>query len=73
MDGKKPTDGWSEYQLLVLSEIARLNESVKMVVERQGDIREEISLLKYKSSLFGSIAGFFVVVVSMFLEKIGKM
>ncbi len=50
-------NGWNEYQKLVLSEINRINEKVKIMDEKLIQIQVSIAMLKVKSGMWGALAG----------------
>ena len=61
-------DDWSEYQKLVLSELERLDKNVEALDLKVDKIQLEIGLLKYKSSLWGGLAGGIPVIVLVLIK-----
>jgi hypothetical protein len=48
---------WEEHRLLVTESLLDLKEDMKEVRKAQEQIRQEIIMLKVKSSLWGGLAG----------------
>jgi len=69
-------NGWSEYQKLVLAELERLDRSVEILDNKIDIIRDtelaninaEIKLLKYKSTLWGGLAGAVPVLILIIIQ-----
>ena len=76
-DDKK--NGWSEYQKLVLAELERLDKGVEELDKKVDKIREhdlaniktEIKLLKYKSTLWGAVAGGIPALILVLIKLFG--
>lgn len=62
-----PTDGWAEYQRLVLAELerhgAQLTALETKLNERLGEIRVEIATLKVKAGVWGALSGMIPVIL----------
>lgn len=50
-------DEWSKYQKLVLSELQRLNKNLEELRNNQNRIHSDVELVKFKSGLYGAVAG----------------
>ena len=48
---------WDEHRMLVMESLDELKSEVKEVRRAQDVIRQEIAMLKVKSSLWGGLAG----------------
>ena len=48
---------WDEHRMLVMESLEELKSEVKEVRRAQDVIRQEIAMLKVKSSLWGGLAG----------------
>ena len=57
-------DGWNEYSRMVLHELERLNEGVNKLDEGQKQIEKDIIMLQAKSTIWGSIGGFLIAVLT---------
>ncbi len=76
----KDNNGWSEHQKLVLYELERLDKGVeeldkKIDIIREKDlanIKSEIKLLQYKSTLWGGIAGGIPVLILVLIKVFGN-
>ena len=75
-----PNDnGWSEYEKLVLAELERLDKGAERLDRKVDTIREhdlaniksEIKLLKYKSTLWGGIAGGIPALILVLIKVFG--
>ena len=55
---KETVGEWKEYQLLVLSRLDELKESVDGLCKKQHEHDKEIDRLKLKSGIWGLIGGF---------------
>lgn len=51
------SDGWGEYQRLVLAELERLDKSVKELHSKVEDLRGDVKVLYFKSGMWGAVAG----------------
>jgi hypothetical protein len=61
-------DDWNKYQLLVLHELTRLNENILELTEKTSEIDKELSVLRVRASLFGSISATITVVFALIIE-----
>jgi len=57
-------DGWNEYSRMVLHELERLNEGVNKLDEGQKQIEKDIIMLQAKSTIWGSVGGFLIAVLT---------
>lgn len=74
-------NGWSEYQKLVLAELERLDKGLEVLDQKVDDLRAEdgplatinaeIKLLKYKSTLWGGVAGGIPAVILVIIKLLG--
>ena len=60
-------DGWNEYSRMVLHELERLNEGVNKLDEGQKQIEKDIIMLQAKATIWGSIGGFIIAVLTNLL------
>jgi hypothetical protein len=67
-----PDRKWSEYQLMVLDKLDRLELVQEKVEVRLRSIETELALLKLKSSLWGGLAGVAAYAVTMGVQYISK-
>lgn len=66
------TNGWSEYQKLVLSELERHNGLIEDIRNKLGKIETDIAMLKVKAGFWGALAGAIPVAIAMGLKYIGQ-
>lgn len=57
METNKPTNGWDQYQRLVLRELEMNSSSIKDLAAEITILRVEIAYLKVKAGVWGLIAG----------------
>lgn len=50
-------NGWAEYKLLVVAELARLSTKLDLIQEDVSKLREESAGLRVKSSVWGLVGG----------------
>ena len=66
-------DGWNEYSKMVLHELKRLNDGVEKLEEGQRQIEKDIITLQTKATIWGSVAGFIIAlltnVIFFFIKK----
>lgn len=69
-------NGWSEYRLLVLQDLARLTEAISRLEEEihalseaQTNIREDLAGLKVRAGFFGGIAGALTSIASHLFNR----
>lgn len=60
-------DSWEKYGALVLSELKRLDESHKALIDTVGELRTEVAVLKVKYGLIGGLIGAIPGVVAIIL------
>ena len=58
------TNGWQQYQKLVMSELAKLDKRTGRIEDKVNKIHVELGILKLKCSMLGLIAGAIPAVVS---------
>jgi hypothetical protein len=57
-------DGWNEYSKMVLHELKRLNAGLEKLEEGQRQIEKDIITLQAKATIWGSVAGFIIAVLT---------
>jgi hypothetical protein len=57
-------DGWNEYSKMVLHELKRLNAGLEKLEEGQRQIEKDIITLQAKATIWGSVAGFVIAVLT---------
>lgn len=78
-NNNRDDNSWKEYQKLVLSELKRLDKNITILDEKVDSIRQaelaqlnsEIKLLKYKSTLWGGIAGTIPALILVLIKLLG--
>ena len=66
------TNGWEQYQKLVLAELVRLNEGVEGLKRQMTQVQTQVAVLKVKSGLWGLVAGAIPVLILVLLQYLGK-
>jgi len=61
-------NGWEQYQILVLSELKRLDESHKDLIVKVDDLRTEVAVMKVKYGLLGGLIGAIPGIVAIILS-----
>lgn len=75
-----PTNGWSQYQKLVLAKLESLEDEVKETREQIASLSNtevrnlqiEVAMLKVKSGLWGAAAGFVPAALFVAYELISR-
>ena len=57
-------DGWNEYSKMVLHELKRLNAGLEKLEEGQRQIEKDIITLQAKATIWGSVAGFIIALLT---------
>lgn len=60
-------NGWSKYEKLILSEIKDLKTSVKDMANTLGTINTRVTVLEWKSGLWGALAGLITAIPTAIL------
>lgn len=61
---------WSEYRLLVVSELERANKAIEEVKKEVSALRMDVGMLKLKAGIIGAVGGIvFGALVSWLLAK----
>ena len=60
------TNGWSEYQRLVLAELKRLDASVQQTRKELAELRVAVEVLRSRAITWGAVGGFIVYLASLF-------
>jgi hypothetical protein len=63
------TNGWNEYQKLVLAEIKRLDVTVKQVQQDVTQIRLHIAVLRTRAVTWGALGGLVMWITSLLAAK----
>lgn len=68
--------GWHEYRRLVLNELERVDESLKDVNIKLGEIERNLTMLQAKATVWGALGGVVVsiivsVIVALVLNSMG--
>lgn len=64
------TNGWNEYQKLVLNELERHNKLIESIRYDLSDIKTEIAMLKVKSGLWGMVGAAIPVGIAIAMKLI---
>jgi hypothetical protein len=59
------TNGWNEYQKLVLAELERLDSTTKQIQEDVTEIRLHVAVLRTRAVTWGALGGFIMWAVSL--------
>jgi hypothetical protein len=54
------TNGWNEYQRLVISELQRLDKSVQSTRSELSELRVAVEVLRTRAVTWGALGGFVV-------------
>ena len=54
------TNGWAEYQRLVLAELKRLDASVQQTRKELAELRVAVEVLRSRAITWGAVGGFIV-------------
>jgi len=60
------TNGWAEYQRLVLAELKRLDSSVQSTRKELAEMRVAVEVLRSRAVTWGALGGFLVYLTSLF-------
>ena len=60
---------WSEHRLLLLASISEIKSQNKEIMEKVSKIEQEIAVLKFKSGLWGTLAGAVAAVTAILIKK----
>jgi hypothetical protein len=60
------TNGWAEYQRLVLAELKRLDASVQQTRKELAELRVAVEVLRSRAITWGAVGGFIVYLTSLF-------
>jgi hypothetical protein len=60
---------WSEYRLLLLDGLEEVKVQQERMLEKLNTIEKEIAVLKFKSGLWGTLAGAIAAITAMLLKK----
>jgi hypothetical protein len=60
-------DGWNEYSKMVLHELKRLNAGLEKLEEGQRQIEKDIIKLQAKATIWGSVGGFIIALLTNLL------
>jgi len=60
-------DGWNEYSKMVLHELKRLNDGVEKLEVGQQQIEKDIIMLQAKATIWGSVGGFIIALLTNLL------
>ena len=71
--GKGSPNGWDTWSKHVLTELERLHGDTEQIKRLVSEINGEIKLLKYKSGIWGAIAGMIPILVYLFLDQLKKL
>jgi hypothetical protein len=63
-------DSWGEYRRLVLSELERVDRSIRALHADVTTIKSEVTALKIKSGVWGLLGGLIPVVVAIGVSKL---
>jgi hypothetical protein len=63
------TNGWKEYQKLVLAEIKRLDANVRQVQQDVTQIRLHIAVLRTRAVTWGAMGGLVMWITSLLAAK----
>ena len=64
------TNGWAEYQRLVLAELKRLDASVQQTRKELAELRVAVEVLRSRAITWGAVGGVIVYLTSLFGTKI---
>ena len=68
VDEIQKTNGWSQYEKLVMAELKRLNEAVECVTTEVVSIRVEIAMLKVKAGMWGAVGACIPIIMLLAIE-----
>jgi hypothetical protein len=71
-DPKWNGNGWTKYQLMVLSQLENHHKDLAAMNEKISNLRVEISALKVQAGIWGLIAGLIPVVIGLALTFMGN-
>jgi len=60
------TNGWDQYQRLVLAELKRLDASVQSTRKELAEMRVAVEVLRSRAVTWGALGGFLVYLTSLF-------
>lgn len=66
------SNGWGEWRRHVLLEMESQRECIEKLTSGIADMKTEIALLKYKSSIWGAVGAGIVVLIYILVEVIKK-
>jgi len=66
------SNGWNEYQKLVLHELHELNLKFDKNSQDIQNIREQVAKLKVKSGVWGAIGGMIPIIIALVLIFLSK-
>ena len=69
---KHGSNGWTEYQRLVLTELERHSEALDDLHDKMGELKIELVTLRIKSTLWGTMGGTLPVLVFLLIQVIQK-
>ena len=69
--GHRGQNGWSEYKLLIVHELQRLDEDVSGMKEDIQKLDRDVLALKIKASIWGAVAGFAVSMLPTLVRLAG--
>jgi hypothetical protein len=70
--GANEPNGWGEWRRHVLLEMESQRECIEKLTIIVSDLKTEIALLKYKSSLWGAVGAALVVLLYVLVEAVKK-
>tara|TARA_R110002020_G_scaffold414267_2_gene623766 strand:+ start:1306 stop:1512 length:207 start_codon:yes stop_codon:yes gene_type:complete len=63
------SNGWNEYQKLVLAELVRLDEASKQIQTDVTEIRLHVAVLRTRAVTWGALGGFIMWAVSLIASR----
>jgi hypothetical protein len=63
------TDGWSEYERLVMAELKRLDSSVQSIRSELAELRVSVEVLRTRAVTWGALGGLLVWLTTLLAPR----